>query len=195
MNSIYSEQELREMGLKSVGKGVKVSRKCSIYKPETISIGNDSRIDDFCILVGGEKGVNIGSNVHIASFCLLGGKGGITIKDFAGVSSRTAIYTATDDYLGGSLTGPTVPNKYLNVTTGEVILNKHVIIGTNSTVLPNITIGEGSAIGAHSLVTDSLDPWGVYVGVPVRKTKERKRDLLVLEEAFLKEISIEQSKD
>lgn len=195
MNSIYSEQELREMGLKSVGKDVKVSRKCSIYIPENISIGDNSRIDDFCCLVGGEKGINIGSHVSIAHFCLLGGTGGITIKDFVGISSRVSLYSATDDYLGGSLTGHTIPKKYLNVTKGEIVLNKHVIIGTNSTVLPNVTIGEASAVGAHSLVTKSLTPWGVYVGIPVRKIKERKRDLLLLEEAFLKEVSEERSKD
>jgi dTDP-4-amino-4,6-dideoxy-D-glucose acyltransferase len=191
MSSIYSEQELREMGLKSVGKNTKISRKCSIYMPEKISIGDNTRIDDFCCLVGGEKGINIGSNVHIAHYCLLGGTGGITIKDFAGVSSRTALYSATDDYLGSSLTGPTIPKKYLNVTKGEIVLNKHVIIGTNSTVLPNVTIGEGSAVGAHSLVTKSLAPWGVYVGVPVKRIKDRKKDLLLLEEAFLKEVAEE----
>ncbi|TDL76473.1 acyltransferase [Peribacillus frigoritolerans] len=195
MDNIYTEQELKDMGLRSVGKNVKVSRKCSIYIPETISIGDHSRIDDFCCLVGGEKGINIGSNVTIAHYCLLGGTGGITLKDFSGISSRVTLYSANGDYLGESLTGHTVPKKYLNIISGEIILNKHVLIGTNTTVLPSVVIGEGTAVGAHSLVTKSLDSWGVYAGVPVKRIKERKKDLLLLEKAYLKELAEEQSED
>lgn len=181
MDSFYSEDELRKIGFEKLGRNVKISKKCSIYMPEKISVGSNVRIDDFCCLVGGEKGINIGSYVHIAFFCVLVGNGGITLKDFSGLSSRVSLYSATDDYSGASLTNPTVPQEYLNVTQGEIILNKHVIIGTNSTVLPNVTIGEGSSIGAHSLVTKALDSWGVYVGSPVKRIKDRRKDLLEME--------------
>ena len=60
-------------------------------------------------------------------------------------------------------------------------MGKHVIIGTNSTILPNVTIDEGSSVGAHSLVTKDLESWGVYVGTPVKRIRERKMDLLELE--------------
>src|SRR4051794_31862358 len=154
--------------------------------PDKISIGSNVRIDDFCCLIGGQKGINIGSYVHIAFFCIVLGNGGITLEDFSGLSSRVALYSATDDYSGISLTNPTVPKKYLNVSQGEVILNKHVIIGTGSTILPNVEIGEGSAVGAHSLVIKDLDSWGIYVGSPVTRIKKRNNNLLELEKQLQK---------
>jgi dTDP-4-amino-4,6-dideoxy-D-glucose acyltransferase len=185
MSSFYNRDELKDIGFKSLGRNVKISRKCSIYMPENISIGDNVRIDDFCCLVGGQKGINIGSYVHVAFFCIIVGNGGVTLEDFSGLSSRVALYSATDDYSGASLTNPTVPKEYLNITQGEIILKRHVIIGTNSTVLPNVTIGDGSSVGAHSLVTNNLDSWGVYVGVPVKRIKERKKDLLEMEKNLI----------
>lgn len=187
MSSFYSSEELDEIGFKALGKNVLISRKASIYMPETIAIGNDVRIDDFCCLVGGKKGISIGSNVHIAFHCIVLGNGGVTFGDFSGLSSRCSIYSATDDYSGLSLTNPTVPAPYKKVTEGEVTLGRHVIIGTNSTVLPHVQIGEGASVGANSLVTKDLDAWGVYVGSPVKRIKDRKKDLLALEKKYLQE--------
>lgn len=185
MDSFYSSEELQGLGLKSYGHNVKLSRKASIYMPETISIANNVRIDDFCCLVGGERGIEIGSYVHIAFHCILVGNAGIIIRDFAGLSSRVALYSVTDDYSGSFLTNPTVPKKYLNILKGEILLNKHVIVGTGSTILPGVNIGIGCSIGAHSLVTGNLGEWGVYVGIPAKRIKERNRDLLELEQDLI----------
>lgn len=185
MSSFYSEDELKQLGFKKMGRNVKISKKSSIYMPEEISIGNNVRIDDFCCLVGGQQGIEIGSYVHIAFFCVLVGNGGITLKDFSGLSSRVSLYSATDDYSGSSLTNPTIPKEYLNIYQGEIILNKHVIIGTNTTVLPKVEIGEGSSVGANSLVIKNLESWGVYAGSPVKKLKDRKKDLLEMEKNLI----------
>lgn len=184
MNSFFTTEELSEIGFRNFGSNVRISKKCSIYNPSNISIGDNVRIDDFCCIAGGEKGVKIGSNVHIAIFSAIFGGGGVILDDFSGISSRTVLYSASDDYSGSFLTNPTIPEEYLNVEKGQIILNKHVIIGTNSTVLPNVEIGEGSAVGAHSLVTKNLEPWGIYFGNPVKRVKSRKKDLLDLEKKF-----------
>jgi acetyltransferase-like isoleucine patch superfamily enzyme len=63
-----------------------------------------------------------------------------------------------------------------------VHLGKHVIVGTGSTILPGVTIGEGAAIGAMSLVTKDIQPWKIAVGIPAKEIKERDRGLLQLEE-------------
>jgi len=52
MNSFYTEDELKEIGLKSYGHNVLISRKANLYSVSEISIGNNVRIDDFCILSG-----------------------------------------------------------------------------------------------------------------------------------------------
>lgn len=49
----YSREQLEKIGFKSLGKNVLISDKSSIYSPENISIGNNVRIDDFCILSAG----------------------------------------------------------------------------------------------------------------------------------------------
>ena len=91
MTSFYDENELKEIGFKSYGENVKISRKSSIYGAEKISIGNNVRIDDFCILSGQIK---LGNYIHIAAYsALYGGEDGIVIKDFANISSRVSIYS------------------------------------------------------------------------------------------------------
>ena len=82
------KEELKKF--KYVGKNVLISSLASIHNPENISIGDYSRIDDFCILSAGEGGISIGRNVHIAVYVSLIGKENIHIDDFAGISSRTS---------------------------------------------------------------------------------------------------------
>ena len=66
-----------------------------------------------------------------------------------------------------------------------VFLGRHVIIGSGSVILPGCTIGEGSSVGALSLVTKNLDSWGVYVGAPARLAKARSKKLLDLEKRLM----------
>ena len=61
-----------------------------------------------------------------------------------------------------------------------------MIIGANSIIFPNVIVGEGTAVGAMSMVKESLDDWYIYAGVPVRKVKPRQKKMLELEIDFLK---------
>ncbi len=188
MTSFYSEQELLELGLRCVGKNILLSRKVSIYTPEKISIGNNTRIDDFCILSGN---LRIGNYVHIAASCLLfGGNDGIVFEDYTGLSSRSAVYGESDDYSGDYFTNPTLPAKYRHSIGGGVIVKKHAIIGSGCTILPNVVIGEGTAVGSMSLVNSSLEEWGVCVGIPCKRIKDRNKGLLQLEMEFVSEKQI-----
>lgn len=186
--SFYSPEELAQIGLKSYGKNVQLSRKASIYGASHISIGDNVRIDDFCILSGK---IDLGNHVHIAAYAaLFGGKTGIQVDDFSGISSRCAVYAESDDYSGNYLTNPTIPEKYLNIISGKVRLEKHTLIGTGSTILPGVTIGEGTAVGSMSLINKSLDKWGIYVGIPCKYMKARSKKLLTDEANLLKEIPL-----
>ena len=182
--SFLSREELMEIGFKSIGENVLLSRKASIYGPENIEIGNNVRIDDFCILTGKIK---LGSYIHIAAYsALFGGEEGIIMEDFSGLSSRVSVYAISDDYSGESLTNPMIPTKYKNLNTGKVVLRKHVIVGSASVILPGVEIKEGTAVGALSLVTKSLDEWSIYVGIPAKKINNRSKRILELEKEFLK---------
>lgn len=181
MNSFYSPEELKDLGLKSFGQNVLISRKVSIYGAARIEIGSNVRIDDYCVIAAGKQGIAIGSNVHIAIFCSIQGNGKVQIDDYCGLSSRTAIYSSTDDYSGAYLTNPTVSELFTSVTDGDVHLHKHVIIGSGCVVLPNVTIGLGAAIGALSLVNRNCESFFIYQGNPIKKLFPREQNILQLE--------------
>lgn len=178
-NSFLSKEKVDKIGFKNVGKNVKISKKASIYNPSKICIGENTRIDDYCILSGNIK---IGKNVHIAAgVYLFGGNEGIIINDYVGVSSRCSIYALTDDYSGNYLTNPTIDEKFKNVIQKQVILKKHSIVGFGSVILPGSILEEGVAIGSMCLVNGSTEPWSIYVGIPYKKIKNRSKRILELE--------------
>lgn len=183
--SFYTEDELRALGLGACGANVLVSRKSSLYGADAIFIGDDVRIDDFAILSAGAP-LRIGSRVHVAAYCGLFARAGLVIDDFVTLSGRVSIYTESDDFLGASLTNPTVGDSYKpGYIRGEVRLRRHAIVGANTTILPGVTLAEGAAIGAHSLVKHDCEPWTVYAGVPARRVRDRRRDALDLERKLL----------
>ena len=165
------------LGLARVGQDVIIYPGAKVLSPEVIAIGDSVIVDDFALIMGGQK-TAIGSFVHIASFVSLVGGGACVVEDFAGISSGTRVYSGNDDYLGGSLTGPTVPARYRNVVRSFVPIGKHAIVGANSVILPGITIHEGAAIGAGSVVTKDCEAWTIYAGSPARALKPRRRDII-----------------
>lgn len=183
--AFLTEQQLSTIGFAELGSNVLISDKASIYGASRIKIGSNVRIDDFCVLSAGEGGIEIGSYIHIAVYSSLIGAGKITLADFANISSKVAIYSSNDDYSGGYMTNPMVPVEYTNVTHAAVTLAKHVIIGSGSVVLPGVTLHEGSVVGSLSMITKDCEAFGVYVGAPAKKIKNRKRDLLELEGKFM----------
>lgn len=175
MNSFYSQSELTALGLKSFGSNVLISRKVSIYGASDIEIGDNVRIDDFCILSGNIK---LGSHIHISAFCALYGSQGFVMEDFTGLSARYTVYSAVDDFSGNYLIGPMVDVKLTNVTGGMVAIQKFSQIGAGCVILPDLTIEEGVTVGAMSFVKESLKSWNIYAGIPAVKIKERSRGLL-----------------
>ena len=174
LTSFYTDEELSQIGFKSIGKDIKISRKASIYSPQNISIGDNVRIDDFCILSGK---ITLGSHIHISAYVALYGAMGIVMEDYTGISPKSIVYSAMDDFSGEYLIGPIHPDKTTNVTGGVVTIKRFVQVGSNVVVFPNLIIGEGVAVGACSLVTKSLPAWGIYVGIPVRKIKDRSKKM------------------
>jgi len=175
MNSFYSEEELTSLGLKSFGSNVLISRKTSLYSPNRISIGNNVRIDDFCILSGE---ITLGNNIHISAYSALYGAMGIEFKDNSGCSARTTIYSAMDDFSGDYLIGPMQPEEFTHIVGGKVTIGKFVQLGAHCLVFPNLTIGDGAVVGALSLVTHNIPEWTIHVGIPARHLKQRSQKLL-----------------
>lgn len=184
-NSFYTTDELKKIGFKHIGNGCKISRYARFYSVNKIAIGNNVRIDDFCILSGK---IEIGNYIHIAAYsALYGGEEGIYINDYANLSSRVSIYSVSDDYSGESMTNPMVPDKYKEVLSHSVYIGKHVIIGATSVVMPGVVLAEGSSFGSFSYIDHDSELWSINVGIPFKKIKNRSRNVLELEKRFAKE--------
>lgn len=177
MNSFYTREELQQFHFKSCGEEVCISRKAVFYSPERIEIGNHVRIDDFCFISGG-KGIQIGNYVHIATYSALYGKFGIEIGDYVNISSRVNIYSTSDDYSGEYLTGPMVPEEYIHDIGKKIIVEKLVIVGAGSIILPGGILREGAAIGAMSLIKAEIPAYQIYAGIPARYIRERSKAML-----------------
>lgn len=176
--SFLESEELVKLGFKSFGENVKISRKVSIYSPHLISLGNNVRIDDFCILSGE---IIIGSYVHVSAYTALYGRFGIELEDFVTISGRVLVYSQNDDYSGNFMTNPMLPSQLTNVTGGKVLFKKHSIIASGSIVLPNLTIGIGACLGAMSLLKSDMPDWTVFAGIPAKEITKRNRGILELE--------------
>ncbi len=180
----YSNEQLKQMGFKCIGRNVKISDKASIYSYDQIEIGDNSRIDDFCVISGKIK---IGKNVHITPQCLVaGGTEGIIFEDFTTIAYQVQVFTQSDDYSGETMTNSTIPSKYKNEYRKKVILGKFSIVGAGSVIMPGVILEEGTSVGAMSLVLTDTESWSIYVGQPAKKLKDRKENLLELEKQYLK---------
>jgi len=175
--SFFSQEELKKIPFGQIGTEVLISRKCSIYSPEQISIGDHVRIDDFCLLSGK---IEIGSFIHISAYTALYARYGIKLEDYTTVSARVMIFSQNDDYSGSYMTNPMIPDKLRNVSGGQVTIEKYAIVGAGSIILPGVTLHEGAAVGAMSLVNKDIEAWSIYAGVPAVFRKKRNRDIINL---------------
>lgn len=185
MANFLDDHELATLGLAACGKGVKISRHALLISPETISIGDDSRIDAFSILSGSAAGLCIGRNVHISAHVTLLGRERIEIADFCTISVRCSLFSSGDDYSGATMTNPTVPAPFRVALDNPVTIGRHAILGAGAIVLPGVTIGESAAVGAHSLVKSDVPPLTIVAGCPARVVGRRSAEHLALEAEFL----------
>jgi acetyltransferase-like isoleucine patch superfamily enzyme len=172
---------IRKLGLKSVGKNVLISHKASFHTKDII-IGDNVRIDDFCILSGNIK---LGNNIHIGAYCGLYGKYGITFEDFTGLSPRCTVFSASDDFSGDYLISPMTPDEFTNVTGGTVLFSKYSQVGCNTVIMPRVKFCTGAVVGAMSYVKHSIPEWEIWGGNPFHYLKDRNKGMIELSSKYL----------
>jgi len=175
------ESDLYRMGVKNIGKNVLISDKCSLYV-DYLEIGNNVRIDDFCVLTGQ---IRLGNNIHIGAYSALYGKYGIIMEDFTGLSPRCTIFSASDDFSGDYLISPMTPDDYTNVTGGCVILRKFSQVGSGAVIMPEVVVNEGAVVGAMSFIKRDIPSFEIWGGNPVHYIKKRNSGLVKLSEDYI----------
>lgn len=181
---------------KEMGTNVQIYQPVAIIKPEAIVFKNDIIISEFAYLAG-RQGMYIGNHIHIATHTAISGGGIFIAEDFVGIAAGSIIITGTEDLSGNGIPSPTVPKKYRSFQRSFVYIKKHAFIASNVTVHPGVIIGEGVIVGSGSIVTKNLDDWGLYVGSPARRIKDRpigkilelERDILIEENRCLSNFS------
>ena len=170
MNSFFSNKELHKMGFKQLGSNVKISRFANFYSPSKMTIGNNVRIDDFCIFSGK---INLKNNIHIAAYSALYGNSGIILESNTGMSAGCILYSETDDFTSSFLIGSQYSKSKRKIIRGRIKLEEHSQLVAKSVVMPGITIQEGAVTGVMTFVNLNLNPWSVYVGSPAKFLKLR----------------------
>jgi len=96
--------------------------------------------------------LSLGYKTDIGAFSYINAQYKVTIEDYVQIGSHCSIYSIS-----------TIDNKQ-----GEVYLKENCKIGSHSTVMPNVTIGKNSIIGANSLVLSDIPDNVVAFGVPAK---------------------------
>jgi len=97
----------------------------------------------------------LGYKTDIGAFTYINAANGVLLEDDVQVGSHCSLYSIS-----------TIDNK-----KGKVHIKKNAKIGTHSTVMPNVTIGENSIIGAYSFVTEDIPANVIAFGVPAKVVK------------------------
>ena len=109
-------------------------------------------------MVQNKEGLVLGRNVDIGAFCYINAKYGVEFQDEVQIGSHSSIYSES-----------TIDGK-----KGMVVLKKNCRIGSHCTIMPGVTVGENSIVGAHSFVNKDIPANVVAVGVPAKVVREIK---------------------
>jgi acetyltransferase-like isoleucine patch superfamily enzyme len=127
-------------------------------KGELATCGQDVTLREGVQLIRPER-IRIGKHVAIGYYSVLQGAGGITLDDFVLLGDHVILATSSH---------PSAELHFHNFWSKPIHLQENVWLGSNVVVLPGVTIGQNSAIGAGAVVTKDIPPDSVALGVPAR---------------------------
>lgn len=144
------------------------SRTRIIGNPRRIRIGNNFKVYEDCIIAVGKGEIEIGDNglLGVGTYINCGNEklkigNGVAIAPFCKIFTYSHHYNSTNGII----------NTY---KTGDVTIEDNVLIGTNSIVLPGITIGRSSIVAANSLIIKDIEPHSIVGGSPAKFIKMNK---------------------
>ena len=171
---------VKDLNIFSYGKDIFISDNVEIRRPQLLKLGSHIAIDSgfYCTTA-----LEMGDYIHIAPYTAIigGAKAKLVMAHFTNISVGGRIVCGSDEFLGkGLITAPGIPEEFRDhIKIEEVRFEMFANVGANVTILPGITLGEGSVIGACSLVTKDTEPWTIYTGTPARAIKVRPREKMI----------------
>jgi len=184
LNSEFLPREALEgVGFARLGEDILIHRTAVIVDCSNVSLGSRVRIDPF-VIISARGGCEFGNNIHIGGHSMMVGSGAVCFEDFVNISHHVGIFTTDEDISGRTLSHPTV-TWGSGARTASISFGRHSGVGFGSLVLPGARFAEGSILGAMSRVGRPLKAWTTYAGIPARRIRERRRDVLAHEQAYL----------
>jgi len=172
IHKTHGDGQFSSKDFKRLGKNVIFERGVLVFHPENISIGNNVYIGHNTILKGYYKNeMVIGDHTWIGQCCFLHSGGGLEIGKAVGIGPAVKIITSV--HKEENLSKPLI---FCDLEFGKVIIEDGCDIGVGAIILPGVKIGEGSIIGAGSVVAKDVEPYSVAAGVPANVIRKRKND-------------------
>lgn len=176
-SGLLLDEDFMRSRFKRLGSNVKVFITARIDRPEAVSIGDNSQIDEGVFMFAG-NGIEIGRHVHFAFTSSVSGGGRCVIGDYVSIGAGVRLISGSENIAEG-LTNPTVPNSQREVQRSTIEIGDHAVVFTNSIIFPGVRIGEGAVVSAGSIVHHDLKPWTVYGGMPLTGIKKRDKDKVI----------------
>ncbi len=151
-----------------VGLGRNACLRANTERDPGISLGHRVAINDAVIINANRGFVTLGDRSWLGPFCLVYGNGGVTIGRNVLIAGHTTINTVSH-----AAERCDIPINDQPVLTAPVLIEDDVWIGLNAVILQGITLGQGCIIGAGAVVTRSIPPWSIALGVPARVVARR----------------------
>ena len=129
-----------------------MSDRFDAWSPPSIEDGKPTKYN---WIVQNSKKFELGYKTDIGAFTYINAANGVILEDYVQIGSHCSIYSIS-----------TIDNKQ-----GRVHLKKNCKIGTHSTVMPNVTVGENSIVGAYSFITEDIPANVIAFGVPAKVIK------------------------
>ena len=137
----------------------------------TVEIGDNSVVKSSAmILAYGNAKVRIGSFCGVNPFTVLYGLGDLNIGNYVRIATHCVVIPANHIF-----DDPDVPITGQGLTKLGIVIEDDVWVGAGARILDGCVIGKGSVIGAGTVLTKSVAPWSIVVGVPGRVVGSRRK--------------------
>lgn len=148
------------------GKGSRIRRRTRIdvFPWNRFEIGVLTTIEDFCTVNNGSGDVLMGDRVRIGIGSVVIGP--VKMGNGSGLGQNVFVAGFSHGYSDATKNSSIQP-----LVIKPVIIEDEAHVGANSVVLPGITIGKRSQVGAGSVVTKDIPPFSIAVGNPARVIK------------------------
>jgi acetyltransferase-like isoleucine patch superfamily enzyme len=165
----YGSGEFTRADLASIGENVVIEEGALILEPAHISIGSNVYIGHYAVLRGYDRAeLIIGDATWIGQFCYINSAGGVEIGSRVGIGPAVKIMSSKHGEEGRH-----VPVLMCDLEFAKVTIQDDCDIGMGAIILPGVTVGRGSIVGAGAVVTKDVEAYAIVAGVPARKMRER----------------------